>query len=326
MAEKDDKGFEAVSEWALPDSHWDEALDGISDYPERPKQKKDPETGRFLPVEKPAEPQPQKVEPTPPAAPKHSHSASLSRLAADLGMAPDEIDATPAEQLQDAVYQRHNAIKAMIDRERQLTPRETAAPPAPPPPPEDELAELGELKDEIDPRFANLLRRVLRENKELKAVVGEVRGHLQQKANETRDQWIDRIYDEHGDAGRFGRKADGKGLTQDQLQRRQHVVKLAALRAGPQAPEKQIIETIPTILKELFGPAEAAAAPPEVNGKARVSREEWDDAALLKPSQRMERPEPKGTRRAEKKVAETIRGWDFDTPEEGGIEEAGLPD
>ncbi len=198
-ADKKTKPELNIEEWALPDHSWDDDLD----TPVAPKPASKPE-------EKPD---------APPVPSKQSHSAHLAASALEVGLTQEEIDQTPSESLQQTVRHLYRKIQEDNSRERRLAPAATTAPAAPVPE-KDDLDELGELKDDLDPRYAAFLRRLVRENRELKEQVGQVRGHIQQKATETRDQWIDRLFDEQGDADKFGRKSDGKGLTQDQLRRR----------------------------------------------------------------------------------------------------------
>ncbi len=300
-----------IEQWALPDSNFDSELDGVVSHhtqakPPQPRAA----NGQF--AEKPPEP-------AKPAKP--SHPAYLVRMAQALGLSQEEIDSTSTPALEEGLPLLQRQVMDLRERERRLSTLDSQPangaknePPAEP----DPLAELGE---DFDPRLTGILRKLVDENRQLKAQVGHVSNHIAQKANETRDQWYDRIFDEHGDPDKYGTKA--KGLTADELLSRKQIVMAARLAAGGNATEKQVGDLIKPTL-EKFGHTRPADAP--APAKKLPTAEDYAQGGLIQPTQRKATAEPKGTRRAERAVVEKLRELDIPLDEAGGIEEAGIPD
>ncbi len=279
---------------------------------------RDPETGKFV-----------KPEPKPPA-----HPAYLVDAARDFGFSEDDIQEMPTDALGRAVNrvrksQETNrtqmaAERAIVDPQRQpsvpSTGGEAGGGVKTP-----EADDLGIKEEDYDPEVVKIFRRFHNEIKELRQRLGGVVTHLEQKDNETRTEWADRLFAEHGDDSILG-KGTRRVLGEEsaELARRNAVVAEAKRIAGPRASADEVIRRIPDALKSLrWSRAEAAPSPPAKEPPEQEGLEErWNRGGLARPTQRSGAKEPKGEELAKRNVARKLKdagGVDSESPENGEI-------
>lgn len=280
----------------------------FDDVPEAESVDESPATGEVA-----GEPPPAAV--TSPAAaatqlPKHGKR--LIREALDLGLSDDQIRSMDTETLDETVYVlrkqaiaqfRDNSIQRAVQPDR--NPPEKTAPPDPrsgisSPSSGDDLGMSAEEEAEFDPRLMGLLKRLHRENRELKQVVQTINGREQQREQETNRQLCDRKFQERQEV--FG-KGLGRELTGDSPE---YLRRVAVLTLVDRDNSQASLETkIDRAIEKLYGKQLRNSAVEEPALTAQ--QEQWRNGGLARPTQRAGAPEPAGPKKAEKAVAAKMR-------------------
>lgn len=318
-----------TEEYELGDSELDPELD---QHPAPTSPSREDETprgpdGRFLPRAPEAPPEP--------AKPKHS--PRLVRMAKDLGMAPEDIDALSADDLENEVYILQRELAAVVASNRANNyvkqPEDPLAPDTKPRPankdeqPKDEFAL--DLPEFVDADLANVLKSAFgaqaKRIAELENHVKHLYGAEIRRQHETRNQTIDRVFDEFADPATFG-KGPGARMTADspEFMRRRALLSVVQLMAKEPGTLEDKMHKVRATLYPTQAKATATPAPepePAPTNGSRITPEQWNEAALAQPTHR-EMREPKGERRAVKAVAAKMRDMGYGN----GDEESSLPD
>lgn len=244
----------------------------------------------------PAQPPPQPRNPDGTFAAKtaESHPGWLVKQAKAFGLEDDQIEAMTTSVLGSVVNHLHN--ERYTSREQSATARDIdkAAVTAP------EDFDLGFDASQFDPVLVNgfkaHLAKQAKEIAELKAQLGGVRQTIEQKDNETRSAWVDRLFSEHGNTERIGKGSVRQIKANSVEMRLRHsAIAHAQALAGPKASPEDWIPLIPEALKELgLGKVSTPAQAPA----NRITPEQWDAATLATPTHRNGAAEPKGDARA----------------------------
>jgi hypothetical protein len=319
----------------------DDEFDPELDLPLQPAPKKPAATS--VPGEPPAAPvtsePPAPASPAPPApAPKPRHPRLLRQQAIDLGarlgVTPAQIDAASTEDLEDWVeYQQAQRL------------HQTRAQPEPAAAQQRDELDLDLDESQYDPGLVNALKKFSGaakkqrdENRQLheKLTAFEQR-EAQRRASSTAEQF-DAAFDALGDgyAPRFG-KGDIGAVSEAEAKRRLAVLLTAGIDVNNPPPPRVLRQRLREAAETLYGAAEARApeAPPPaapapkptppkdpVNGRfVPPTAEQWDAAALGRPSARNGAPEPHGVKRATRAVAALIRERFADSDEENDLPE-----
>lgn len=307
-------------------------------------------------IDDPSPPQPAPASPSPsgtsgapaptagqPVEEAPKRDARLAARAEAYGISPAEIAEMSDAELRRAVgyLDRLEATRQRIDRE--------PAPAAPQPQAADDDVDIGltEFDEEknptgYDPNLVKLLKAQAKEIAALKKRLGGIEEIEQRRADESRADWLDRVFESVakndpeiaaviGGGGRAD--LDPEGL---EMAARLVVLRKAAQLAGD--PERitgdHIVEATRAVAKKPSAPQQSANPPAAVVANAqshgaavgRPTVEEWEQGGLARPTHRVGSPEPKGQKRAEKAVAEKMRGMGMDPGPIGGDEEDDLPD
>ncbi len=320
-----------IDQYEMDDSSFDPELDmpvGAAESGERPAvpastppadtpvvRDRDPETGRFLPLTAP--------EPTRP-----KHSRRLVQMATDLGIPQAEIDSTPNEALEDTVYHLHRQAMAHTEHLRRTSVPDQAPPsgqpvglgePAAPPRPEEE-PDLG-----LDPALYDgpLLQVLKNQAKQIQALQTQLSQQERARANETLAERIDRSFERHHTHLGKGSKSDMKADSSEYLRRMAVLALVDRLGEKGGSLEARIDKAVETLYGEAKAPPEHVPAGGPSDELAK-RRDVWNNAAVARPTQRAGLPEPKGSKRAEKAVAQHLRDQGISL--EDMTEENGLPD
>lgn len=317
----------ASDQYDLSDHHFDPEIDSV----QVPR-------GASVPVEKPASapPGPPRDEAGRFAKPKHS--PRLLAQAAEFSIPQADIDTMEAAELTAEVqFLRQERLFNQRLASHNQPPSPAAEPPTPAPVDGRQqpgagtagAQSLGITEAEYDPKIvkmAQAVERILAAMPQIHAAVGNLHQFAQARAAETRDEKLDRAFAALGDDARLGKGAFGS-LTADSAERsrRNLLVGEACRIAGDKASLEQVIASIPKAHERIYGGGAAPAAAPE-SASLSKQQEEWNEAGLARPTNRLKNIEPKGEARAQKAVAEKIKenGWTED--DFGGVEEAGLPE
>lgn len=308
-----------TEEYALPDHEFDAELDSVS----APAKKKE------APAQQVVETAPKVETPQKPA-----HDAALVAMALDLGISQEEIDELPARGL--AVTVR-NMTRLAMSQVKQAPEK-----PAEPPKEEEEAIDWGidpetglAIKDEdLNPGIVRSFKAERKARKEMEKKLDLIVNDARARAQMSVAQTVDEIFAKSPKT--FG-TGSAQTIKQDSAEyaRRNAAWTEAKRIAGPNPSQAQFLAALPKAIENLFGAQQAAPlAKDELdteihkkrNGQSRISTQQWEDATLASPTQRVVE-EPKGPNRATKKVAEKLREMGQSIDEEfEGIEESGLPD
>lgn len=280
----------------------------------------------------PAPPTEQK--PAAKAPEKPAHAPRVLRLARELGISEADIAATDPAELSDWVMES-------LDR---IARQPAAAKPSPAPEPEEDYG-FGEYEDEDGAKkkvdlsgyerpIRHVFKTLAQELKAIKAENAELKESTRRR--EARDAYdaFDAAFESLGDAGKaiFG---DGPGTAMDtaseESQRRHFVLQAAKLKAGdsPAVIKKKIAAAVKTLYGPVGGdspapkkaakdaPAETPAddRPRAKNG--RFTAEEWEEAALAKPTSRTPPPAPKGEKLAMANLAKKMHRFGMPVEDDG---------
>lgn len=244
----------------------------------RPSPPKDPDTGRFV-------------------SPAKAHPALLVRQAKDLGISEEEIAEADTSDLRYLVREI-NAEKRQNDLILSL---HGIRPPAAPAEAAPAALDLGINEEVVEPSIAAALKKLAADNRDLRQQVERLSQHQQRQEQETGAQKMDRLFDKYGDKVLFG---DGPGseMSEDsaELQRRVAVINIArGLQGNFEQNFRKVVSTLFSGTKPEKPPEKPGK--PAKNGTA-VSPEEWQEAALAVPTQRIGAQEPYGVERAKAAV------------------------
>ncbi len=251
--------------------------------------------------------------PTEPEATQPSHPSYLVEAAEEFGFSPEEILQLSTNQLSAQLFRlqrQQNNLRVEMER--------NAAQPAPQAqttatPPKDDLG-LGELAETIDERFVNVLRRLDKENKELRAGLTEVHETEKRRALVSNADIFDDAFESLGKEyeKHFG---TGSGVEMQKAdpsyKRRMAVLQQAGLAEHdtPRIKKRKIMATA----SELFGVAAPAPTkdeydqiPAPVNGAKRITKEQWDSAGVARPTSREVTELPEGEEKAVANLAKKL--------------------
>lgn len=305
MADEPKPGKSLLEQYDLGDTSYNPELDGTP----TPVTTTPPVATASAPAASPS--------PEPP-----KHSKRLIRMATELGFSEDEINSTPTESLDEAVYA---ANRAALAEARQSTRAELAAPgrprslatgeflPAQPTTPETSAPQQAStptqtpetfLTDEdrqtFDPRLVQLLESQAKQIAELKQHIGALYQRENTRQLETFSQHVDRRFAEKKEL--FGDKPGRQmKFTEPETRRRQAVMALVEAMSK-EGGNKSFDELFDAAVASIYGsvaPPPVGNPTPPANGTAE---KRWNEAALARPTHRTS-DEPKGEAKALKTAA-----------------------
>lgn len=338
----------------------EEPLDLSSDTPEVPSAPAPQGAPAIMPA-----PQGQAPAPGPPPEPRHS--SRIVRRAAEVGLSASDIEDMTHEDVLDEILHRQQQMMLWSQGERResgrsasgqprqdLFPEQFVDDPEPdqqPKPRDDDDLQLDEL---TDPAVAAALRRLAKENKELRQQVTSAGEREQQRDRQARNDRIDRFFAGRTDlhdvvgAGSLGE------LSQEELATRQAILTVAAADTRHIAMEakldravkiiyrRQAAATPPAGAQGYVQPAAPAAPPaaqqppppPKPTNGTGYDEEElakrrniWaNEAPVAQPTQRQGASEPKGIAAAKKKFVQLSREQGLESNQLSVDETAELPD
>ncbi len=285
---------------------------------------------------------------TPPAAPSappktpRKHPPGLVRRALRHGAAQDEIDACTTLDLDDWVEKQDLVIER--ERENNLRfNRGTPAPaePKPAPEPEEDFGVSKEELAEIHPSIVKMMSALKKENAELKKGLTETVARDQDRERRSKEEIYDSAFESLGEKyiKIFGEGTGGDLKGTDELQSR--IAVLSAANISSADTPGQIKKKITTAANKLYGrilapeaTADSAGAydetptepqvPRQPNGKPRITKEQYENGALARTTQRTRKEAPsKG--KAVRAVAEKMREMNVSDGDFDHFEEDGLP-
>lgn len=271
---------------------------------------------------------------------KATHNPRSVRLAEEFGISREEMADMEPAVLDEVVYRmslqraRNNREAARDqDLERSTRPQ---APTAPEPEPEADEIDWGEVEEEdgtrrkrtekdIDPGLANVVKNQQKALRELRQEIGEFKKADIQRRTQNFHDLLDKCFEALGsDYEPLLGKGDRTQIDEASKKRRMAVLASAGLDTSKDNATT-ISKKIEEAAKLLFPSTpktdssyEDALKP--ANGARRISKEQWDEATLAKPTYR-EPKEPKGEKKALKNVAKKLAEYG----EETGEDELGLP-
>jgi hypothetical protein len=250
---------------------------------------RDPQTGRFT-------------------SPGAGHSSTLVRLAFDLGLAPEEIDALDSRSLAKVVgdaQREQQAARRAATTEGALAGRQAPAGAAPAAASGGSAKELGlDAELEWDPSLVSLLGTLRSELASARAELAELKGHHVQQAQRTARQQVETVLAR--DYSDFmgpepGPRATGKDAA---LAKRRALARYVSeeLKDDPGSLEERVV----LAMEHLFGqkaPGNRAAAA----RRGGPDEQQWREGALARPTHRAGAAEPPGREKAAASVARIMR-------------------
>jgi hypothetical protein len=280
---------------------------------------------------------------TAPAEPtKHIHSKRLTRMAQDLGIPQEEIDSTPSEALDDTVYHLNRQLLEMSAQDRRGKSLGENRPPSSGPPQDaDGLADGRDAspEEDIDPdseQFQHLdndlLNLIKHQQRRIKRLEDQASRQEVSRRNEPLNARLDRAFAKYSDVLGKGSRAD---LAQDskEFRDRIRVLEIAErLGSDPGTLEDRIDRAVKAAFGDRLKTEQEEGGTPTSQSGHRTGhlerelerRREIFQSTVAKPTQRRGLEEPKGTRRAEKAVAQRLREQGLNLDE--FAEENGLPE
>lgn len=278
-------------------------------------------------LETPAEPAPvaDPVAPAPSVTPvKPTHSPRIAKLAVELGISPDDIEAATPDQLEEEV--------AFQTRLRLQQAKVTS----PEPKEEDVALEFGLDEngqpyngEEVHPAIRNAIKAATKslvaKTKELEKALKTTEDREKAREVSARTERIDRAFEKLNNEAMFGAGSVGDHAEGSPERARREAVYATAAAMKSGTVEQRIAKAAAL----LFGEAPEKAADLEPKKAAYDPLEErkkaWDQAGVKRPVQRTGAPEPKGIEKAKKTF---IREMERMGQGDGLVEEvtASLPD
>lgn len=247
--------------------------------PEEPAPPARDEKGRYLPKPK-----------------TYEHSASWRRRAEELGMSAGEIGALSPEDLKDEVLDRR--WKQAIETRGQAPSetRQAGSPPegqGRPAGQESDPAEITLDEAQFDPALVSAFKKLADDNKSLRDRLAQVEQYAAGQQQMSLAARADRVFAKYEDVLGKGR---GHELdpNSDELARRKVILSVVDSDKGPGTIEQKIERAYARI----YGGKPQSKPEPEPKASGRISREEWAEAGLARPTHRGNGQEPKGERKA----------------------------
>lgn len=280
----------------------------------------------------PSTPETPAEETQPVVSEKPKHSRFLILQARDLGISQEEIDDTPTKQLERVVY--------YLNKQQRQRPDEPKVEAKTAPVVEEDM-DLGIDEAVVEPSIVKAMKKLAKGQKDKDAKIAALEQELGTvKQNESRREAqtaAERIDAGFGDLGPEYESIFGKGRGNEMeasdrcLHRRRAV--LQSLNADP--PKTGTLrDNVRRRALELFGQPDAVQAEtpepepkPAPSKKKGPTQEEWNEAALARPTQRANSSEKYGVKRAEKAAHEFLKSKGVVTgPMSGDEEYDSLPD
>lgn len=238
------------------------------------------------------------------------HSPRIASMARDFGYSDAEIAETSKDALEEAVYRLYKQSQAKPKTEEKIEAKEEADDPF-------DLSEE-ELKD-FDPvaqKAFKQIAKLTKENNALRKQVGGVTRHLIDVENMSNTQIVDTCFKNLGAdyEGIFGKESASEiDKKSAEFERRQDIVnKVLSQGINPKDPRFQ--KAFADAAKRKFGFAAKASveteeAVPVKNG--RITKQQWDDAALAAPTKRNDSMPEKGIVTAKRVFLQKVRELDL---------------
>lgn len=260
-----------------------------------------------------------------------THPSYLIEAAKEAGFDDNEIASIPTDQLHAQVHRAQRAARLAQQQEREAfarihgqerpqQPREQA----PPPEPDDNLV-IDELEKEgYDPRLMKTMRKLIARNKELETIkseIGNVAHRERERSVTTNTEKIEAAFESLGPDfhvyfgdGAASEMANGSpelrrrrmmladagiNFDKDSVQAIKKKIKAAAeIAYGPVLNKKKPVEEVPD-------PYAGVVKSSKTNGQ-RFTNEEWDAAAVARPTHRDNAELPLGDERAIRNLAKKM--------------------
>lgn len=244
-----------------------------------------------------------------PVAKSSVHPAWLTEQARDYGFSDQDMAEMDSNALGRACHVQKKRLD-LIQREF-ATQRSLESQPRQPEPatqPEDDLPDLSH----VDETIASVLKRLVKENKELKGEVGGVKQGQQRLAQRTIADTLDSAF---ASLDEKYAKVLGKGPASDldeaELQMRNFVIKKAGLDFNNLPSVPKIRSKLEAEASKLLGAETTTSAGPyaasQKNGKEPPTEEEWERGAVARPTQRGGAAEPPGEQKAIANLTRKLR-------------------
>ncbi len=252
--------------------------------------------------------------------PATKHSPRMKRMANELGLDDDEIEAKSPEQLEDVVYYltkqalaaaRENSIHRTVDQALDRNGKEAEAEPPLQDQPllSDADLDLG-IADEADynPEIIKAIKKAAssRDKRiaDLEKRINVLLEREQVRANETMAEQIDRHFEKHAATLGHGRGRDMAPDSPDYLRR------VAVLGVVQRDKSKSPLSAkIDRAVEALYGVPAKSAADAEPRADQEKRAKEWANGSLAKPTQRASEDEPAGPRKAERSIRKTLQDF-----------------
>lgn len=260
--------------------------------------------GRFLPSS---------PEPVTQASVQPKHPAYLVNQAKQFGFSDEEIEEFSQNQLGNTMWrlqQRQEAMRDQSARDRAIVDPPTRQAPPPAPEPEENLTDEG-WDPELNKRF-KILQDQRKEMAALKAEIATLKESDKRRVISDEARIIDQCFEK---LGADYESVFGKGSIQDLAPEspervRRQAAHLAAIQSNDGSYLSRLHKTaklmFPPKAKEVAKPANEYETPPTNGVKPRITQEEWDDAALAKPTARKATELPHGEERARRNLAKKL--------------------
>lgn len=241
-------------------------------------------------IQEPVAIQQQEAAPPPAAPPKHS--SRLVRMATELGLSQDDIAGASPEHLEDLVYHVTRERLNHIRREEPRVPEEK---------PKSQEEDLGIDETQYDEGLVKAIKTVRdkykKEIDELKEAVGSFKKTEEVRTAESFNREVDHWFEKTNDS-RFGK---GK-LYEISRDSDEHARRMALVAQAMKYKDGDLHGNLDRAHKLLFGdkpkPEPVKPDPGISPADLKQKQEDWNAAAVARPTQRNGAPEPKGDKRA----------------------------
>jgi hypothetical protein len=230
---------------------------------------------------------------SPATSPAPQHSPRLLRRARDLGLADEDVAGMSSDQLDDTLYLMERQARQMSRRSPEEIVTERSVERTPEPEPE---ADLG-LDEDVDPRIAAALKKLHKENADLKKHIASRDQQQQQTVAQRAIATADRFFNEN-------QAVYGKGTAHDMVPgskfaKKRNAIYQAAVDDGTAG---SFHEKLQRAHADMFGETKPAeeVVPPAIQQRLDKRTEEWSEAGLARPTARKGAPEPNGPKKAAK--------------------------
>lgn len=276
------------------------------------------------------------TQPAQPAQPRnpdgtfaHKHPANLVADAKSLGYSDEEISGMSLASLYGVM--RNHLNQQLAFREQQARARDLEGQPRQPAQPAEPEADELELDESVqwEPSLAKANRAAATRLRAQQARIDALEKRLEQSAQVSATERIDAAFEALGDqyAGFVG-KGSVVDLAKDskEFRRRNAILQQAGIdikNLPPQASLKRAIQQAAEVFYEPSAAKPTEDSPyegVEAKGKKpRVSKDDWDQAALVRPTNRSNANEPKGEALAISKLTQKMREQEANGAKEAEI-------